>query len=201
MPRNELQNELLREQSKAKILEAAMSLFARYGYEGTSVRMIAQKAGIAQGLLYNYFASKDDLLRALFARSMEDVQASFAAAELNGEPRERIERLIRASFEILRQHPDFWRLSYSVRTQLAVLASVGSDVQGWTQTIVHTLEEHLRALGVASPEIEAAILFALIDGVSQHYLLNPDDYPLQAVIDTLVAKYGGPAETLTAKEL
>jgi hypothetical protein len=51
------------------------------------------------------------------------------------------------------------------------------------------------------PAIEAAILFALIDGVSQHYLLNPDDYPLQAVIDTLVAKYGGPAETLTAKEL
>ena len=57
MPRNQAQNEALREQSRRKILYSAGTLFARHGYEATSVRMIAREAGVAQGLLYNYFGA------------------------------------------------------------------------------------------------------------------------------------------------
>ena len=63
--------------------------------------------------------------------------------------------------------------------------------------IRRTLQGYLRDAGVAKPDVEAAALFALIDGISQHYVLDPDRYPLDAVIDLVVARYcvGGRATT------
>lgn len=51
------------------------------------------------------------------------------------------------------------------------------------------LEGYFQAAGAAQPEIEAAILFAVIDGISQHYALDPARYPLDAVEDALVRRY------------
>ena len=48
--------------SRQKIINAALFLFAKYGYEKTTIRMIAQKAGVSLGLMYNYFDGKDELL-------------------------------------------------------------------------------------------------------------------------------------------
>jgi AcrR family transcriptional regulator len=47
------------------ILETALKLFARHGFDGTSTKQIAQAAGIAEGLIFHYFPSKDDLLNAV----------------------------------------------------------------------------------------------------------------------------------------
>ncbi len=49
-------------ETRARLIEAALHLFAEKGVGGTSIKDIAREAGVAQGLLYHYFASKDDLL-------------------------------------------------------------------------------------------------------------------------------------------
>lgn len=188
-PRSEALNRRLRGESRARIIEHALRLFAEHGYDRTSVKMIAEAAGIAQGLLYNYFESKEHLLREIFAQSMRDVHESFAEAEAAGTPEERIERLIQASFQVLRRNERFWRLSYGVRMQAPVLAALGEEVPRWAETIRATLEDFFREAGAAAPALEAAILFALIDGVSQHYVLDPESYPLDAVADHIVASY------------
>lgn len=188
-PRTPQQNEQVRAASRARILEHALRLFARHGYERTSVKMIAEAAGISQGLLYNYFESKDALLRALFEESMADVLASFAAADAEPDPRLRVERLIRASFDIVRDHLPFWRLSYGVRMQAAVLEGLGARIHEWAAAIRATLERYVSEAGAANPPIDAAVLFALIDGVSQHYALDPEHYPLDEVADRIVALY------------
>ena len=51
---------------RAVILDAALRTFVRRGYPETKVAEIASEAGVAEGTLYNYFASKEDLLLALF---------------------------------------------------------------------------------------------------------------------------------------
>jgi AcrR family transcriptional regulator len=173
-------------------MNAALERFGRDGYDGTSVRAIGETAGVSVGLLYNYFDGKEGLLRALFEASMADVRASFAAAEAEGPLSARIERLVRASFRVLRKNETFWRLSYGVRMQEAVLAGLGERVLAWTGEIRGVLEGYLRAAGFAHPETEAAILFALIDGVSQHYVLDPARYPLDEVIEQVVARYRQP---------
>lgn len=48
------------------ILETALKLFARHGFDGTSTKQIAQAAGVAEGLIFHYFPTKDDLLNAVF---------------------------------------------------------------------------------------------------------------------------------------
>lgn len=188
-PRTEQQNQAIRAESTERILQAALALFARFGFERTSVRMIAREAGVSQGLLYNYFDSKDDLLHALFARSMADVQDSFAGVDDATDPAESLERLIRQSFEIMRQHQAFWRLLYSLRMQPAVLAGLRDDTAQWIASINQTLVAQFVALGDPNPSIRAATLFALIDGVSQHYTLDPEHYPLSEITDEIVATY------------
>jgi AcrR family transcriptional regulator len=49
-----------------KILDAALRLFVEYGFHGTPTSRIAQEAGVANGTLFNKFATKDDLIVALY---------------------------------------------------------------------------------------------------------------------------------------
>ncbi len=192
MPRTVEQLEEIREESRAKILHAALRLFARFGFERTSIRAISRDAGVSLGLLYNYFDGKDDLLRAIFERSMRDVQASFADADNADDPALRLEQLIRRSFDILSERLEFWRLFYSLRMQPAVVAGLTRELEDWIHAIRHTLTEHLRATGADDPEILAELLFATIDGVAEHYALDPEHYPLDQVVERFVSLYIGP---------
>jgi AcrR family transcriptional regulator len=187
-PRTDEQNEALRSTARARILDAALTLFARHGYEGTTVKMIAHEAGVAQGLLYNYFTGKEQLLSAIFQQSMADVRESFVLAE-RAAAADRVPALIRSAFATLRHNERFWRLSYAARNQAPVLAALGVNLAAWTSEIRETITRYCREAGFADPTIEGAVLFALIDGVAQHYVLEPDQYPLAAVEALLLARY------------
>jgi AcrR family transcriptional regulator len=188
VPRRAEQNEALRDASRARIIAHALALFAAQGYEQTTVKQIAQSAGMAQGLLYNYFAGKEALLRAIFEQSMVDVGESFVAAA-EAAPGTRVEALLRSSFTIIRRNLAFWQLGYSVRTQPGVLASLGPAMAEWTSSILRTLEETLRAEGTPDAATQAAVLFALIDGIAQHYALDPEHYPLDLVAEAAIGLY------------
>lgn len=56
------------EQRRTQLIDTALALFAERGIEATRVSDIAEVAGVAQGLLYHYFRSKDELLAAIIAR-------------------------------------------------------------------------------------------------------------------------------------
>lgn len=47
------------------ILETALSLFGKHGFDGTSTKRIAQTAGVTEGLIFHYFPTKEDLLSAV----------------------------------------------------------------------------------------------------------------------------------------
>lgn len=188
-PRSDEQNQAMRAESRARIIAAALRLFGAQGYEAASVRAIAREAGVAQGLMYSHFASKEALLQAIFQQSLQDVYESFALAESGDLPGGPVERLIRAAFAMLREKLDFWRLSYSVRMQQPVLAALGPDLLSWTDEIRRTLERYLAAEGRPDPAVQAELLFASIDGVAQHYVIDPERYPLDAVVEALVARY------------
>ncbi|MDD4095259.1 MAG: TetR/AcrR family transcriptional regulator [Oscillospiraceae bacterium] len=65
------------QERKTEIIEAALALFMENGYEGTSVSMIVSKVGVAQGLFYYYFKSKEDVFQSAMEyytdRLVEDV--------------------------------------------------------------------------------------------------------------------------------
>ena len=57
---------------RGAILRAAISVFARNGFFNSKVADIASEAGIADGTVYLYFKSKDDILHSVFDRAMEE---------------------------------------------------------------------------------------------------------------------------------
>jgi len=55
-----------KEETKAAIIKESMKLFSDFGYAKTNTKTIAQRCNIAEGTIFNYFATKDDILMAVF---------------------------------------------------------------------------------------------------------------------------------------
>jgi AcrR family transcriptional regulator len=71
---------------RKQILDAAIRVFADHGYHGARVGDIARDAGVAHGLLYHYFASKDEILQTIFVENWGALIARFRAVEASEEP-------------------------------------------------------------------------------------------------------------------
>ena len=73
---------------RRQILDAAIRVFARQGFHATRVSDIADEAGVAYGLVYHYFSSKDEVLNELFSRAL----VAAAGGDRGGRPRRRRRR-------------------------------------------------------------------------------------------------------------
>lgn len=68
------------EATRAQILDVALELFRRHGFESTTMRGIAAEAGVSLGSAYYYFDSKEDLVMAFYERAMEAMAPKLEAA-------------------------------------------------------------------------------------------------------------------------
>jgi AcrR family transcriptional regulator len=74
------------EDKRRQLLDAAVRVFARKGFHASRVGDIAEEAGVAHGLLYHYFKSKDDVLEAVFHENWNLLQLRIASVEETDEP-------------------------------------------------------------------------------------------------------------------
>ena len=74
------------EDKRRTILDAAVRVFARKGYHAARVGEIAEEAGVAHGLLYHYFRSKEDVLDSVFRETWADVVGAARRVEETDEP-------------------------------------------------------------------------------------------------------------------
>lgn len=77
---------IAQEEKRRQILDAAVRVFARTGYHGSRVGDIAEEAGVAHGLLYHYFASKEQVLQTIFRENWGELLDRFRAVEATDEP-------------------------------------------------------------------------------------------------------------------
>ena len=71
---------------RRQILDAAIRVFARQGFHATRVSDIADEAGVAYGLVYHYFSSKDEVLNELFIERWSLLLAAIEEADASAEP-------------------------------------------------------------------------------------------------------------------
>lgn len=89
------------------IIEAATALFAKQGTTATTVRQIADAAGLLSGSLYYYFDSKEDIVEAVLSQLVTDLLAwARAAREASDTPTEQLRGLVRAGFRVVQAHPE-----------------------------------------------------------------------------------------------
>jgi len=142
------------EERRRRILRAARECFGEHGYAGSTVAAIARRAGVSNGLLYQFFANKEQLLRIVleqvirdWVRAMvgrDDAQPSSASEALAG--------MFRRSVEFCRSNPLLPALlsrDRALQLQRIQLAS-GDRVQPHRQLVASILRE-----GIASGEFRA----------------------------------------------
>ena len=99
------------EDKRRQILAAAVRVFAAQGYEATRVGDVAKEAGVAYGLVYHYFGSKDAVLEAVFREQWGRLLAAVALAEETGETApEQLGLVVKIVLRTWRDDPDLVRL-------------------------------------------------------------------------------------------
>src|SRR6266446_4347584 len=96
-----------RHDKRARIMGAAIRVFAERGFHTATVAEIAKAAGVADGTIYLYFKSKDDLLLRLFDEKMTGLvaEAKAALAEERDAP-SRLKRFIQLHLSLVEKKPD-----------------------------------------------------------------------------------------------
>ncbi len=93
------------------ILAAAVRVFARKGFHTSRVGDIAEEAGVAHGLLYHYFESKDELLETIFHDTWTELLAAMRDVEESGRPaREQLRGVAAILLRSWRRNPDLVRV-------------------------------------------------------------------------------------------
>lgn len=164
---------------RAPIVASAMELFARGGYHGTSLRTIAEHAGIAKSTLLHHVGSKDELLTEVLRRRdrltiTDDAPADASAAE-------RLFRLADAADRTAREEPGLVEL-YAVLSCEA--ATPGHPAHAYFERRFRESRRYFLSLMLSaadegvlapdrSPRDEAAWLLAVWDGLQIQWLYDP----------------------------
>jgi AcrR family transcriptional regulator len=122
MPRTKEQNEAIRAEKKQLIMDAALEVFAEDGYAHTSVERIAEHAGIAKGLIYSYFKSKDDLLCRILEEGINKMSEGIFPDNLTPELFiESVDKL----FDRVVEQKDFFKIYTALSVQPKVTQKLG----------------------------------------------------------------------------
>jgi AcrR family transcriptional regulator len=190
MPRTKEQFEILRQGSRKKILEAALEVFARDGYKTATIGSIAKTAGISQGLLYNYFKSKEDVLHELLLGMLEEMIVEFDMLK----PGEKITRedmieFINRSIDLVLEKPQFWKLYFSIFIQPEVLAMLYAELMKLSEPFIKMFTNYFKEKGERNPVLMAQYFTAVVDGVQMHCMLEPDSYPVNEIKKLLIKQF------------
>jgi AcrR family transcriptional regulator len=106
---------LTAEERRTEILDAALAVFSQRGYHDASIDEIAGEAGVSKALIYEHFASKQELYAELIARNARDLSQRVAGALSGVEIDSTAERLstgLEAFFAFVEERRDAWRMLF-----------------------------------------------------------------------------------------
>jgi AcrR family transcriptional regulator len=158
-----------RARQRAALLDAARLLLEEHGYPGLTFGALAEGTGLARPTVYEYFASKDDLVVALCEREIGR-QAELVRSRLEGAsgPRERVAAFVRAQLDLAVEEP---RLVAPPGAEMPVGAAARVRIRELHRQLASTLTEALN--DVAGPE--GALLAGLVQGVVNAAILRIRD--------------------------
>jgi AcrR family transcriptional regulator len=117
------------EDKRRLLLDAAVRVFARKGYHSARVGDIAEEAGVAYGLLYHYFSSKEEVLRSVFRETWRALIATIESVEESNEPpREQLRKVAEILLRSWRREPDLVRVLVLEVTRSQLLAGEMDEI-------------------------------------------------------------------------
>lgn len=137
------------ERTAHRILDAAEDLFAVYGYDGTSLRQIAERAQIREPGLYNHFAGKQALYEAVLFRALNPMAQALAQHMERASSLREYTDLPAIITDLLLEHPQM--ASLFQRALQGDSSSVGNQlVNNWLERLFNQGMDNLAAFGGAT---------------------------------------------------
>ncbi len=174
------------------ILRAATRVFAHNGYFNSKVADIASEAGVADGTVYLYFKSKEEILHSIFDRTVEEAIAEGRKLlKQIDDPREKLRRIALLHLERLGADRDL-AVVFQVELRGSTKFMEEFSAAGFAEylgLIRATIEEGQRA-GVFRPDLNAKvtakILFGALDEMATNWILSKRRYKLAPMADQVV---------------
>lgn len=174
------------------ILRAATQVFARNGYFNSKVADIARVAGVADGTVYLYFKSKEEILHSIFDRSMESaILEGRKQLKTITDPREKLRRIANLHLERLGAERDL-AVVFQVELRSSTKFMEEFSAAGFAEylgLIRATFEEGQRA-GVfrkdLNGKIVSKILFGALDEMATNWILSKRRYKLAPMADQVM---------------
>ena len=127
---------------RAQLIEVGRSVFAKSGYEATSVEEIAERAMVSKPILYEHFGGKEGLYAVVVDHEMEYVVTRIAESIASGTPRERVERAALAFLSYVKERPD----GFAVLSRDAPIASARSGMSSLMNDVAERVGDVFAAL-------------------------------------------------------
>jgi len=152
------------EEKRRVILDAAVRVFARRGFHTSRVGDIAEEAGVAHGLLYHYFASKDEVLQTVFRENWGELLGRFEAVAGSDEPAdEKLLGIVKILLRTWRNDPALVTVMVREVARSRHLATQVEDI-GKAFAVIQQVIEQGQAEGVFRPELDARLASWVVYG-------------------------------------
>jgi AcrR family transcriptional regulator len=180
------------DQRRDDIVSSARDLFSKKGWQSTSMQEVASEAGISTGAVYRYFASKEELLLAVFQRATDLMQEQFDKAATQPT----VLGTIRSVGELVLMDPECGNPQMQLEVSLA--SSHDSDVWGLQQRdFTASVLSQVEGLVVAAQEngeiatdldsaLIAQLLYTMVPGISALRLQMAEEPDVPAILDLMV---------------
>ncbi len=191
-PRTKEQYEKIRESSRTEIMNAALELFGEQGFHATSISQIAEKAGISKGLMYNYFESKDDLLKNIIDNGFQVLSKMMLEVGQKSEPCEVLNDIIHFSIEHTKQNLTYWKLFMSLILQSSIQKDVEKMIINFRNEAINQLTQIFKVMGKKNPQMEAYTLGTVLDGIGFNMISASESFPIDEIEEYLIKTYCSP---------
>lgn len=164
------------EAARAAILDAAIAEFTAKGLAGARMEAIAQAAGVAKGLAFHHFGSKDGLWAAALAEIYRRLRVGQDEAALDAlGPVEGMRRLVTDTFRLFRDHPEIVALMNEENLHRGSHLQAAPEVRALYNPLFGTMDKLLaegRRQGVFRAEADVTLLYVALSGLGYFYCAN-----------------------------
>ena len=145
------------EDKRRLLLDAAVRVFARKGYHAARVGDIAEEAGVAYGLLYHYFSSKEEVLRNVFRETWRALIATIESVERGEDtPREQLRKVAEILLRSWKRDPDLVRVLVLEVTRSQLLAGEMDEIVA-SFSVIQAIVERGQADGSLRGDLDARL--------------------------------------------
>jgi AcrR family transcriptional regulator len=177
-PRTVEQYEQIRAEKHNLIMDVAIEVFAEKTYQGASVSMIAQKAGISKGLLYNYFESKEALLKEIIQSASYKVWPFFNPNKDGVFTKEEFFFFIKKSIQVVKENINYWKLYSALFIQPVVLEIVKDNIDDISAHYGKLIINLFHRCNLKDAEGELLLMSAMLKGAIVQYVAMPNLFPI-----------------------